>query len=428
MKIVIAGAGAYAFAPALLDDLFVKTRTNCELWLVEGDLNNAELTARAAQAVSKSMGLATPIFYTSSLYQALPGADYVIFCQDFIDPKRWMDDQKKLDEIGLGKQMRTMGGIGGAVHALKCISLVMDTAERMQEVCPNATLILTTGPMARMAEAAQRFGGIRTLGLSSAPWQAKRRIATELEIRPEDIKVLECAGLPDFSFITRMENAQGQDLIGKAVKAYEKNDFAKLFVDLYDWYGALPADDQAWEFMKDLIESPRLEQPPFYGVGWGDYNVRLSQLATIAVHGILRKEGLEAWQAMQQSAGVIRPMELVHTLCGMKESLNVPALCAPNSGAVEAVTDGRFVLTRALVSKEGIHQEHASLPLELEEQLDRVSAANILYARAGAEGDRLALREALEEDPSTDGIDLLYALDVVDEMLESDKDALPRFF
>ena len=427
MKIVIAGAGAYAFAPALLDDLFVKTRTDCELWLVEGDLDTAELTARAAQSIAKCLGIRTSIFYTSSLYQALPGADYVIFCQDFIDAKRWMDDQKKLDGIGLGKQMRTLGGVGGAVHALKCISLVMDTAERMQKVCPHATLILTTGPMARMAEAAQRFGGIRTLGMSSAPWQARRRIATELEISSEDIATLECAGLPDFSFITRMEDAQGRDLIEKAVKAYEKNDFARLFVDLYDWYGALPADDQAWEFMKDLIESPRLEQPPFYGVGWGDYNVRLSQLATIAVHGIVDKEGLEAWKAMQKTAGVIRPMELVHALSGVKESLEVPALYAPNHGAVDAVSDGRFVQTRAVVSRDGVQQKKAALPLELEEQLDRVSAANILYARAGAEGDRLALREALEEDPSTDGIDLLYTLDVVEEMIESDKDALPRF-
>ena len=427
MKIVIAGAGAYAFAPALLDDLFVKTRTDCELWLVEGDLDTAELTARAAQSIAKCLGIRTSIFYTSSLYQALPGADYVIFCQDFIDAKRWMDDQKKLDGIGLGKQMRTLGGVGGAVHALKCISLVMDTAERMQKVCPHATLILTTGPMARMAEAAQRFGGIRTLGMSSAPWQARRRIATELEISSEDIATLECAGLPDFSFITRMEDAQGRDLIEKAVKAYEKNDFARLFVDLYDWYGALPADDQAWEFMKDLIESPRLEQPPFYGVGWGDYNVRLSQLATIAVHGIVDKEGLEAWKAMQKTAGVIRPMELVHALSGVKESLEVPALCAPNHSAVDAVSDGRFVQTRAVVSRDGVQQKKAALPLELEEQLDRVSAANILYARAGAEGDRLALREALEEDPSTDGIDLLYTLDVVEEMIESDKDALPRF-
>ena len=157
MKMVIAGAGAYAFAPALLDDLFVRTRTDCELWLVEGDLDTAELTARAAQAVSRCMGLSTPIYYTSSLYQALPGADFVIFCQDFIDAQRWMDDQKRLDDIGLGRQMRTMGGIGGAIHALKCISLTMDAAERMQQVCPQATLVLTTGPMARMAEAAQRF-------------------------------------------------------------------------------------------------------------------------------------------------------------------------------------------------------------------------------------------------------------------------------
>lgn len=427
MKIVIAGAGAYAFAPAILEDLFVKTHTTCELWLVDGDLDTAQLTARAAQALCKGAGLLSRIFYTQQLHAALDGADYVVFCQDFIDAQHWARDQKALEEIGLGKQMRTFGGIGGAMHSLRCVGLTMDVAERMAQVCPQATLILCTGPIARMAEAAQRFAGIRTLGLTCAPWIARKSIAAELEITPEEIPVLECAGLPDFSWITRMEGADGKDMLPRAIAAYQKNDYEKLISDYYDWYGALPAEDQAWEFMVDTPESPTLTNPPFYGVGWGDYNVRLSQLATIAVHGITDKTGLEAWEALRKTAGPLRPIELVHALTGKKESLYVPALCAPNTGAIGAISDGRFVQTQATVKKAGITRVEAALPVELEEQLERISGANILYARAGAYGDRVALREALEEDPSTDGIDLLYTVEVVNRMIDEDEQALSRF-
>ena len=65
--------------------------------------------------------------------------------------------------------------------------------------------------------------------------------------------------------------------------------------------------------------------------------------------------------------------------------------------------------------------------MALEELLDRVTEANLLYAQAAACGDRVALREALETDPATDGIDLLYALDTVDDLIEQSKDVLTRF-
>ena len=51
-KIVIGGAGAYHFAPAILEDLLVRWHMPCELWLVDADLDMAELTARAAKALA----------------------------------------------------------------------------------------------------------------------------------------------------------------------------------------------------------------------------------------------------------------------------------------------------------------------------------------------------------------------------------------
>ena len=45
-KIVIAGAGAYFFAPAIFEDLFVRFRMEAEYWMVDADLDMAELSAR----------------------------------------------------------------------------------------------------------------------------------------------------------------------------------------------------------------------------------------------------------------------------------------------------------------------------------------------------------------------------------------------
>ena len=62
-KIVIAGAGAYFFAPAIFEDLFVRFRMEAEYWMVDADLDMAELSARGAQALARAFGVQAR-FYT----------------------------------------------------------------------------------------------------------------------------------------------------------------------------------------------------------------------------------------------------------------------------------------------------------------------------------------------------------------------------
>ena len=53
-KIVLAGAGAYHFAPAIFEDLFTKYRMDAEIWMVDSDIDMAELSARAGQALARA--------------------------------------------------------------------------------------------------------------------------------------------------------------------------------------------------------------------------------------------------------------------------------------------------------------------------------------------------------------------------------------
>ena len=119
-------------------------------------------------------------------------------------------------------------------------------------------------------------------------------------------------------------------------------------------------------------------------------------------------------------------MRLVHALSGRVPALYEPGLIRPNDGAVACVPDGRFVLLPSVVSGPQLSaQPLPPFPMALEELLDRLTEANLLYAQAAAFGDRIALREALEADPALAGVDLLYALDTVDDMVAAS--ALPRF-
>ena len=433
-KIVIAGAGAYHFAPAILDDLFVRLRMPCELWLVDADLDMAELSARGAQALAHAFGVDARFYYTTQLHKAVFSADAVIVCSDFLDEAAWRADFERLDAVGLGKQARLRGGLGGAMQTMRALDFIADLAEQMAEECEGAPLILCESghsglPLARACECAQRFFGVRTLGVSGVTEQTKRRLSLYLDVK-EDM-LLTCAGLNGFSWVAQMRDVKrGENLIPRCMKEMKEDSREELSAQYIDWYGAIPAGERAtqYELLADTPLSPRRTVPPSSGVGLADYEVRKRNLALLTVHGPLRPEGLRAWGQIRLSGlQTARPVEIARALWGEGEA-KVQSLCMPCDGAVPGVAGGRFVEGPAQVDACGAQGFACDLPIELEDVMEQLSLCNILYAEAGATGSRSALREALEVDPAYAGIDLLYAEGVLADMMEHQKDRLKRFF
>ena len=433
-KIVIAGAGAYHFAPAILEDLFVRLRMPCELWLVDADLDMAELTARGAQALARAFGVPARFYYTTRLEKAVFSADGVIVCADFLDEDAWKRDFEALDAVGLGKQARLRGGLGGAMQTLRALDVVADLAAQMAEECPGAPLILCESghgglPLARACECAQRFYGVRALGLSGVAEQTKRRLSLYLGLKEEDVRCV-CAGLNGFSWVSALTDAAGHDLLPRLKKEISEDEREALSAQYIDWYGAVPAGERPtqYELLADTPLSPRRTVPPSSGVGLADYEVRKRDLALLTVHGPMRPEGLKAWGHIRESGlRTARPVALLRALWG-EGGAEFKSLSMPADGAVSGVPEGRFCEGPGRVSAEGARGVPAELPVELWDLLAQLSLCNLLYAEAGASGSRGALREAMEIDPALAGVDLLYAEGVLADMMEAQKDRLKRFF
>ena len=434
-KIVVAGAGAYHFAPAILDDLFVRLRMEAEIWLVDADLDMAELTARGAQALARAFGVNARFYYTTQLHKAVFSADAVIVCSDFLDEAAWRKDFEALDAVGLGKQVRLRGGLGGAMQTLRALDFIADLAEQMREECPDALLILCESghsglPLARACECAQRFYGIRTLGVSGVAEQTQKRLALYLGVDERNM-ALTCAGLNGFSWVSAMRDTKKDvDLIPRCMKEMAEDSREELSAQYIDWYGAIPAGERVtqYELLTDTPLSPRRTVPPMSGVGLADYEVRKRDLALLTVHGPMRPQGLKAWDEIRRTGlASARPIEMLSAIWGGKAA-SVRSLSMPCDGAIPGVAHGRFVEGPATVDAGGAHGEAAALPVELHDLMEQLSLVNILYAEAGATGSRKALREAMEIDPALSGIDLLYAEGVISDMMEGQRDALKRFF
>ena len=433
-KIVIAGAGAYFFAPAIFEDLFVRFRMEAEYWMVDADLDMAELSARGAQALARAFGVQARFYYTTQLQKAAFSADAVILCSDFLDEEAWKKDFESLDAVGLGKQVRLRGGLGGAMQTMRAVGFVCDLADQMREECPGAPLILCSSgygglPLSRACEAAQRFCGVRTLGVSGVTEQTRARLALYLGLKEEKVDVT-CAGLNDFSWVVSCrERPSGKDLIPRIQKEMKEDDREALAAQYIDWYGAIPAGPRVTqcELLADTELSPR-RSLMISGVGAADYELRKRNLALLTVHGPMRPQGAQAWGQIRTSGrSSVRPVEILRALWGEGEC-DVQSMVMPCDGAVPGVTHGRFVEGPAHVAKDGPVGRPVELPIELEDVMEQLSLVNRLYAEAAATGSRNTLREALEIDPALTGIDLLYAEGVVADMLENQKEKYPRFF
>ncbi len=433
-KIVIAGAGSYHFAPAIFEDLFIAWREPVEVWMVDSDLDMAELCARGAQALARGFGCNARFYYTTQLSKATFSADAVIFCADFLDEEAWKKDLAILEEVGLYKQARLRGGLGGAMQTMRVLDFITDLATQMHEECPDAPLIICDSgfggvQLARACECAQRFCGVRTLGISGVTEQTKKRLALYLDMKEEDLDI-QCAGLNNFSWVTRLrDRKKDEDLTQRCMKEMQEDSREELSSQYIDWYGAIPAGERVmlYELLGDTELSPK-KTVLLSGVGLADYELRKRNLALLTVHGPLSPEGAKAWGQIRQSGlQSVRPIQVLRALWGGKpcrvENLNMPC-----DGAVEGVAMGRFVECPGVVSADGVRGESVELPVELHDLMGQLSLVNMLYAEAASSGSRAALREAMEIDPALSGVDLLYTEGVLSDMMEAQKEKLKRFF
>jgi len=434
-KIVIAGAGAYHFAPAILEDLFVRFRIQSEVWFVDADLDMAELTARAAQALAKGFGTEARFYYTTQLKKAVFGADAVIVCADFLSEEAWKIDYETLDEVGLGKQVRLYGGLGGLMQTLRVGDFMAKLAEEIQDTCENTRLILCDSgfggmQLGRMCDAMSTYYGIPTLGLSGTGEFTQEKLRLYLDIPKESLRVL-TGGISAFQWVTELTDTRsGESLMERCKKEMREDSREELAAQYIDFYDAVPAGTHCmqYELLADTPLSPR-RTVIYSGVGAGDYELRKRNLALLTVHGPLSSKGGAAWGQIRTSGLVtVRPVEILRALWEPEKSCKAANLCMPCDGAVPGVPSGRFVEGPAYIRNGQAEGIEVALPVELEDVCAQISLCNRLYAEAAVSGNRDAMREAMEIDPALAGIDLLYAEDVVERMMEKQKEALSRFF
>ena len=222
-KITFLGAGSSVFAKNVLGDCMgVQAIQGFEFALFDIDQERLKDSEKMLNNIKKNLGSTVNIVAYSNRKEALRGAKYVINAIqvggynpstiiDFEIPKKY----------GLRQTIADTIGIGGIFRSLRTIPVMMDFAEDMQEVCPDAWFLNYTNPMSTLTGSMLRYTGIKTVGLCHSVQVCADDLLKGLDMPSDNIQ-WKIAGINHLAWLLEI-NRNGKDLYPEIKKrAMEK--------------------------------------------------------------------------------------------------------------------------------------------------------------------------------------------------------------
>ena len=170
IKVTFMGAGSTVFARNVLGDCMCTPALHgLDIALYDIDAVRLEESQRMLEAINRNVQADATIrsyLGVENRREALRGADFVVNAIQvgLYEPCTVIDFEVP-KKFGLRQTIADTLGIGGIFRALRTIPVMMDFAEDMKAVCPNAWFLNYTNPMAMLTGAMLRMTDIKTVGL-----------------------------------------------------------------------------------------------------------------------------------------------------------------------------------------------------------------------------------------------------------------------
>ncbi len=211
VKICFVGAGSTIFVKNLMGDIFSESSLDAiEVALYDIDAQRLDDSMRLIQKLNESIneGRARVKGYAGAEHRraALASADFVVNAvqiggyepatvRDFEVPK----------EFGIRQTIGDTIGIGGIFRSLRTIPVLLDIAEDMEAVCPDALLLNYTNPMVTCTGAVLKQSSIRTVGLCHSVQRCGEELLEAVGMEAEDPRWY-VAGINHMSWLLRLKD------------------------------------------------------------------------------------------------------------------------------------------------------------------------------------------------------------------------------
>lgn len=429
-KIAFIGAGSTVFAKNLLGDILsFPELADADISLHDIDHERLRTTEIVAMKVAEELGARPKLDATLDRRSALADADYVITMiqvggfkpatvTDFEVPKKY----------GLRQTIADTLGIGGIMRGLRTIPVLLDIANDMEALCPQALLLNYVNPMAMNCWALNRATSIRTVGLCHSVQGTAMQLANDIGMSWEEINYV-CAGINHMAFYLRFER-NGKDLYPQIQQVIEEGrvpDWNRVRYELFarTGYFVTESSEHLSEYVPWFIKRDRPDLIERFKIPLDEYITRcVDQIAQ--------------WEEMRieledpgRKVDVQRSGEYGSLIIHSMETGN-PAVIygnVPNEGLIENLPWSCCVEVPCLVDKNGIQPSRiGALPPHLAALMQTNINVQALTVEAALSGKREHIYHAAMLDPHTAAeLDLDQIWSLVDELIEAHGDLLPAY-
>lgn len=429
-KIVLIGAGSYAFGTATFRDLIAwrEQLKGSTIVLVDVNPDALALMAGFLRKLNATVGDPYVIETTTDRRAALPGAGFVLISIAVQRNRLWRLDWEIPLKHGVKHVLGENGGPGGLFHAMRNIPIVLDITRDVEALCPEALVINFTNPEGRVCQALNRYSKVRFIGLCHGIDMMRHAVSVALDLPLEEIDPL-AYGINHFSWVHTLRRRGTQEDLYPAFRAavHERlpeleaavGHSLKLSRFLMDTFGMwpLPSDDHVGEYLSYAWELAGMEGYPFDRVDREseDFKADIRKWTS----GELPLPEWALTPSGERAIAIITG--ILYNTHQYELAVNLP-----NNGYIPNLPDDAIVEVPVIVDAAGVHgQRLEPLPEPIAAMCRTQIAVIDRVVEAGVHGDRNAALQALLLDPHITSTTQAEA--ILAELFEAHREFLPQF-
>ncbi len=435
-KITFIGAGSFGFTRKLVKDVLTfPLLEGSTITLMDIDPVRLDYITRAVQRIVDEGGYPATVEATMDREEALTGADYVMVTILAGSTDVWQHDILIPKKYGVDTNVGDTRGPSGIFRALRTIPVMVDIAKDMERLCPNATMLNYTNPMAMLCRAMEIETDIRLTGLCHSVQGTSEMLAGWIGAPMSEITYT-CAGINHMAwyldFLWNGEDAY--PLIRKAIleneEIYNEEQVRNEMFLAFDRYvtesSGHNSEYNPW-FRKrqDLIEKYCTT-----GTGWNpgeyayilkEYQKRNDNWQDAIIEWIDDPEPKDLTRGHEYAAYIVNAMEGGEPF---KFNGNVA-----NTGLVTNLPQGACVEVPVWASRNGFEAVGVgALPPQVAVLTSQSSQIEEMAVWGCLTGDRRLIYQAIANDPLTAAVLSLAEIQaMVDEMFAQNDGYLPTF-
>lgn len=423
LKAAIIGAGS-TYTPELIEGLLERQESLPfdSIALMDIDAQRLAVVGGFAQRQLRAGGYKGEIILTGQLERAVEGASFVFGQVRVGQMAARIRDERIPLKYGLLGQETT--GIGGFMNALRTVPVIMDVADRMKSyAASDAWLINFSNPSGIVAQAVLNNSAVPMVGLCNCPINMLRDVTEALGTQDYDYEYL---GLNHLSWITSVtRHGERQNLVaqlagggGTRMQNIPEVDLPATLLSAVPY---IPSYYLSYFYLRDeqlrhCIQSQKTRGEVCLEMESGLFAKFADPTVTVKPSEIALRGG-----ALYSTAAV----RAVESIYGDKGEYHVVA--AKNNGAVPFMEDDDVVEVKCRLYKNLVEPQPVRVYNDCLAGLMRsVKAYEKLTVKAALSGSYSDALAALLVHPLIG--DFERAKGALDEMLQANRDYLPRFF